>query len=106
MSDAAPETVGREAPPADEPWTVLRMLRWSAGYLEGKGVGSDARLDAEHLLAHTLGTTRLQLYLQFDRPLTPEELACSSGGPGGSRSSTSSAAAPSGSSTSGSIPGC
>lgn len=55
------------------PWTVLRLIRWSAEYLVEKGVES-ARLDAEHLLAHALGTSRLQLYLQFDRPLTPEEL--------------------------------
>jgi release factor glutamine methyltransferase len=54
---------------------VLRLVRWSAGYLERKGVAeSQARLDAEHLLAHALATTRLQLYLQFDRPLTPGEL--------------------------------
>lgn len=57
------------------PWTVLRLVRWSAGYLGRKGVvASQARLEAEHLLAHALGTTRLQLYLQFDRPLTPGEL--------------------------------
>lgn len=55
------------------PWTVLRLIRWSADYLSEKGVES-ARLDAEHLLAHALGTSRLQLYLQFDRPLTPDEL--------------------------------
>lgn len=61
-----------EAP--EGPWTVLKLIRWSAGYLEEKGVES-ARLDAEHLLAHALGTTRLQLYLQYDRPLSPEELA-------------------------------
>lgn len=56
-----------------EPWTVLRMIRFSAGYLEEKGVES-ARLDAEHLLAHALETSRLQLYLQYDRPLMPDEL--------------------------------
>lgn len=58
---------------AKGPWTVLRLIRWSAEYLEEKGVESP-RLDAEHLLAHALGTSRLQLYLQFDRPLTPDEL--------------------------------
>jgi release factor glutamine methyltransferase len=49
-------------------------MRWSADYLRDKGV-ADARLDAEHLLAHVLNATRLELYLQHDRPLTPGELA-------------------------------
>ena len=57
----------------DEPWTVLRLMTWSGEYLGGKGV-ENGRLDAEHLLAHALGTERLQLYLQYDRPLLPEEL--------------------------------
>jgi release factor glutamine methyltransferase len=57
-----------------EPWTVLRLIRWSGEYLAGKGIES-GRLDAEHLLAHALDTERLQLYLQYDRPLTPDELS-------------------------------
>ncbi len=61
------------APGRDEPWTVLRLILWSADWLTGKGVES-ARLDAEHLLAHAVGTDRLQLYLEFERPLVPEEL--------------------------------
>lgn len=61
---------GRDA----ETWTVLKLMKWSGEYLEGKGVGR-GRLDAEHLLAHALGVPRLQLYLQFDRPLALEELA-------------------------------
>lgn len=61
-------------PPEGEPWTVLRMIRWSARYLQEKGV-EEGRLDAEHLLAESLGLSRLELYLQFDRPLTAEELA-------------------------------
>lgn len=68
------EDVVASAPGPGEPWTVLRLIRWSAGYLEGKGVES-GRLDAEHLLAHALDTERLNLYLQFDRPLTSDELA-------------------------------
>lgn len=56
-----------------EVWTVLRLMRWSGEYLEGRGV-QRGRLDAEHLLAHALGLPRLQLYLQFDRPLKREEL--------------------------------
>lgn len=53
-------------------WTILRMILWSAEYLTGKGVEA-GRLDAEWLLATALGVERLQLYLQYDRPLSPEE---------------------------------
>lgn len=54
-------------------WTVLRLMQWSGEYLEEKGV-ERGRLDAEHLLAHVLGVKRLQLYLQYDRPLDRAEL--------------------------------
>ena len=60
--------------PEGVPWTVLRLVTWSTAYLEKKGVPA-ARLDVEHLLAHTLGMDRLNLYLEFDRPVTPEELS-------------------------------
>lgn len=63
----------RMTSPEGGPWTVLRLIQWSAGYLEGKGIESP-RLDAEHLLAHALATSRLQLYLHHDRPLTVGEL--------------------------------
>ena len=56
-----------------DPWTLLRLILWSSEYLEGKGLSS-GRLDAEHLLAHVLGTGRLQLYMDFERPLKQEEL--------------------------------
>ena len=64
------------SPSSDDggPWTVLRIIRWSGAWLGERGVET-GRLDAEHLLAHALGTTRLQLYLQYDRPLDPGELA-------------------------------
>ena len=61
-------------PGREDPWTVLDLVLWSAHYLEGKGVPG-ARLDAEHLLADTLGVPRLGLYLQHDRPLEASELA-------------------------------
>lgn len=67
---AAPEAA---PPPEGQPWTVLRMIRWSAAYLDEKGV-PQGRLDGEHLLAHVLGLSRLQLYLQYERPLIPDEL--------------------------------
>ena len=59
-------------PPAS--WTILATLRWTADYFRTKGV-SEARASAEILLAHTLGVSRLDLYLRYDQPLNPEELA-------------------------------
>jgi len=61
-------------PGPGEAWTPIRLTRWSGEYLGGKGV-ENGRLDAELLLAHVLNTSRLDLYLQFDRPLKPEELS-------------------------------
>ena len=52
----------------------MEVIRVSGEFLAGKGV-EDGRLNAEQILAHVLRTERLQLYLQFDRPLDEEELA-------------------------------
>jgi release factor glutamine methyltransferase len=57
-----------------ESWTVLKLLRWTADYFAGRGIDSP-RLDAELLLADTLGFDRVGLYLNFERPLSNEELA-------------------------------
>lgn len=55
--------------------TVLEVIQSATGYLEKNGV-EDARLNAEHLLAHALGKKkRLDLYLEFDRPLSDADRA-------------------------------
>jgi len=54
--------------------TLGEVLRAATDYLERKGVDSP-RLDAELLLSHALGLTRLELYTQHDRPLTTAERA-------------------------------
>lgn len=59
---------------AERVWTVVEMVKWTTDFLEKKGV-HNARLNGELLLAGVLGLKRLDLYLQFDRPLRPEELA-------------------------------
>ncbi|HWV38297.1 MAG TPA: peptide chain release factor N(5)-glutamine methyltransferase [Vulgatibacter sp.] len=57
-----------------ERWTIRRAILWTADYLEGKGADSP-RSDADLLLADALGVDRLRLLLDFDKPLTPDELA-------------------------------
>lgn len=57
-----------------ESWTVLSILRTTAGFLEERGV-SEPRLSAEHLLADVLDCRRLDLYLSYDRPLNSDEVA-------------------------------
>ena len=58
-----------------EPWTVLGLILWSAGYLADKGVEHRVVSTPSTCSLTPLGATRLQLYLQFDRPLDAEELA-------------------------------
>lgn len=55
-------------------WTIGKLITWAAEYLAGHGV-SAPRLSGELLLAHSLGLTRIDLYLRFEQPLTSEELA-------------------------------
>lgn len=53
--------------------TVLESINRSSDFLKNKGIESP-RINAELLLAHILNCKRLNLYLEFDRPLTEEEL--------------------------------
>ncbi len=59
---------------ATMPHSLLYIVRESTAYLQRCGSPS-ARLDAEVLVAHALHLRRLDLYLQFDRPLEEPELA-------------------------------
>ena len=52
--------------------TVLEVIQRSSEFLAKKGVDS-ARLQAELMLAHVLKLPRMQLYLSFERVLTPAE---------------------------------
>lgn len=58
----------------DETWTTLKVLTWTAGYLADKGV-ENARREAEWLLCQATGLDRVGLYLNFDKPLSDDELA-------------------------------
>ncbi|NLM24980.1 MAG: peptide chain release factor N(5)-glutamine methyltransferase [Firmicutes bacterium] len=53
--------------------TVLELLNLGSGYLEQQGCPTP-RLDAEVLLCHVLNMDRVQLYVNFDRPLEVSEI--------------------------------
>jgi len=53
---------------------VLEVLQSSTEYFRKRGIESP-RLNAEHLLAHVLKRKRIELYLEFERELTEDELA-------------------------------
>lgn len=53
-------------------WDVVSLLKTSSEFLKQKGIES-ARLNAEWMLAHVLGLKRFDLYLNFDRPVSPKE---------------------------------
>ncbi|MEK7713534.1 MAG: HemK/PrmC family methyltransferase, partial [Deltaproteobacteria bacterium] len=57
-----------------ETWTVLKIIQWTTEYLKGKGI-DNPRLDSEVLLAHLLRLDRVGLYLNFDRPVSRDELS-------------------------------
>lgn len=60
------------AQPAADVWTVGRIIDWTTGHL--KKHGSDTpRLDTEILLAHVRKCPRIQLYVQYNEPLSPDE---------------------------------
>lgn len=54
--------------------SVLEVLKATTTFLQQKGF-EQPRREAEELLARALNTSRMQLYLDFERPLPEEELA-------------------------------
>lgn len=56
-------------------WTIKDLIEWCGAYFRDRALTDSPRLEAEILLAHVLGLRRLDLYLKFDQPLSPLELA-------------------------------
>lgn len=54
-------------------FTVLDIIKKTTDFLSTKGVESP-RLNAELLIGHALARKRMQLYMEFERPLTEAEL--------------------------------
>ncbi len=53
--------------------TVMEVLQSTTAYFKKRGIES-SRLNAEHLIAHSLGKKRLEIYLEFERELAEAEL--------------------------------
>lgn len=59
-------------PAAPINWTTKELLNWMSGTFKDRAIDSP-RLCAELLLSHVLGCDRMRLYMDADRPATPEE---------------------------------
>jgi len=56
------------------PWTIRELMRSAIDHFQRSGF-DEARLNVELLLAYALDLPRIHLYLHFDKPLSPEEVA-------------------------------
>jgi len=57
-----------------EQWTIEKLINWTKQYFSARGIDTP-RLDAEVLLSRILGKDRMYLYVHYDQPLQPNELA-------------------------------
>ena len=56
----------------NDTWTIRDALGWTKGFLESKG-DEHPRLSAEWLLSQATGLSRVELYVNYDRPLSMQE---------------------------------
>ena len=58
--------------PQDETWSVIKTVKWSTDFLQRHG-SDTPRLDVELLLSSVLSCKRIDLYVDYDRPLSKPE---------------------------------
>ena len=68
MSESAPQPAAAPTPAADA-WTVRRVLEWTTQHLQKHG-SETPRLDAEVLLSHARKCRRIELYTNYEEPLS------------------------------------
>ena len=54
------------------PWTIKRAYNWTKDYLEKKG-DSDSRISTEWLIGDACNLTRIEVYMEFEKPLSTQE---------------------------------
>ena len=55
-------------------WNIKQIIDWTCGYLERHG-DEHPRLSAEWLLCDVMGLSRVELYVNYDKPLSEDERA-------------------------------
>ena len=60
--------------PAEDPWTVNRLLTWTRGFFQNKGI-EKPQLEAEILLACAMKIKRIELYTAFGKEPTEAQRA-------------------------------
>jgi release factor glutamine methyltransferase len=73
-NQTAEQSSGQPSNPEAATWTVRRVLDWTIEHLKSHGCES-ARLDAEILLAHARKCQRIQLYTDYNNPMSDQERA-------------------------------
>ena len=68
MNESTPQPKTAEAA-----WTTRKLLQWIESHLAAKGVDSP-RVCAQMLVCHVLACERMRLYMEADRPASPDEL--------------------------------
>lgn len=58
----------------DDIWTIRRLLTWTTEYFQKHGI-EEPRLDAEILLGHVLGKSRIYLYTEWKQIVDRTELS-------------------------------
>jgi release factor glutamine methyltransferase len=56
-----------------EKWTPPKLVAWIRENMDKRGLPQPHRLEAEHLVSHALNISRLDIYLQFDKPSSEQE---------------------------------
>ncbi|MBC8479745.1 MAG: peptide chain release factor N(5)-glutamine methyltransferase [FCB group bacterium] len=59
--------------PSHNPWRIIDLINWGEDYFKSRSI-ENARRELEWLLCSVLDCKRLDLYLQFEQPLSPIEL--------------------------------
>ena len=71
QDNASPSKIESRKSKIEEPWTIGRLLDWTARFLLEKG-SEFPRLDTEVLLSHALGCRRIELYTRYEEIASDE----------------------------------